>query len=951
MPDDTMVLPRLVGPEQDVATCHRHTISENRILLDGTWDFLHLIEDYRSDPVGWRSIRVPGPWQAQFADLRARGGTGIYLRQIDIPHGWIRDRIFLRFGAVFHLTRAWVNHELVGVHVGGFLPFSFDVTEQLVEGSNEIKVRADSPTDDPNEFAEPSLAEIPFGKQSWYGPLSGIWQSVWLERRIVDHVERTRIAPELATGRVGVRAFFAHPLVSDTRVEISIAAPNGETVIASEALLERGSKEAELALTVPHVEAWSPAAPNLYGLRLVLSREGAVADEFRDRFGFRTIETREGHFYLNGEPIYVRAALDQDYYPDTICTTPSTEFLEDEFRKAKELGLNCLRCHIKAPDPRYYEVADRMGLLVWTELPNTGLLTERSRAGKRATLEGIVDRDGNHPSIICWTIINENWGVDLVHDPDHRAWLKEIYQWLKSYDPGRLVVDNSPLAPSSHIETDIADYHFYAAFPDGRRSWDRFVQQLADRARWLFAPGDETVQTGAEPLMCSEFGNWGLPEPESLKDASGNEPWWFETGHDWGEGVMYAHGIQNRFADWSLGRVFGDLHGFIEAAQWQQFRALKYEIESLRRMPSIAGYVITELTDAHWECNGLPDMRRNRRVFHNVFRTINADTVIVPRWTRLSYWGGETATFELFIAHGGGPALLGAHLEVSLGKTHRIELADQAAQTVQALGPITLPVPDQPRGCMQRIEFALKGVDGSVIATNHLDIAVHPRGFRSPEIGEIWSPDPDLRARFEALGYRVVADPDAETLWVTTGLDGNSAAHVRRGGRLLMFAGGEFRLSPLFPHWQRVRVRRRTGTIWLGDWASSFAWLHRPCGFARLPGGPLLDETFDRVLPNYVISGCNLLDFQARVHAGLVVGWIHKPVALAVERSYGKGRFVLSTFRLFRDAPGADPTATMLLDSLLALAMAQGSAATRDRETVINDLVERSRRTKAPQSP
>jgi hypothetical protein len=133
-------------------------------------------------------------------------------------------------------------------------------------------------------------------------------------------------------------------------------------------------------------------------------------------------------------------------------------------------------------------------------------------------------------------------------------------------------------------------------------------------------------------------------------------------------------------------------------------------------------------------------------------------------------------------------------------------------------------------------------------------------------------------------------------------------------------------------------------------WASSFGWLHRPCSFLRVPGGPLLDETFDRVLPKYVISGCNLLDFQARVHAGLVVGWIHKPVALVVERSYGKGRFVVSTFRLFRDPPGADPTATVLLDSLLALAMAQGSAAARDREAVISELVDRSRSVTPPRS-
>jgi hypothetical protein len=139
-------------------------------------------------------------------------------------------------------------------------------------------------------------------------------------------------------------------------------------------------------------------------------------------------------------------------------------------------------------------------------------------------------------------------------------------------------------------------------------------------------------------------------------------------------------------------------------------------------------------------------------------------------------------------------------------------------------------------------------------------------------------------------------------------------------------------LYPFFPHWQAVRVQSRSGTLWSGDWASSFAWLRRTNNFARFPSGPLLDETMDRVLPEHVIANCNLLDFQARVFAGLVVGWIHKPVALGVERSYGRGRLVASTFRLFRDAPMADPTATMLLDSLVELAVE--SRASRLEEAV-----------------
>jgi hypothetical protein len=414
---------------------------------------------------------------------------------------------------------------------------------------------------------------------------------------------------------------------------------------------------------------------------------------------------------------------------------------------------------------------------------------------------------------------------------------------------------------------------------------------------------------------------------------------------------MYPHGVQNRFADWSLTRVFGSLAGFVEAAQWQQFRALKYEIEALRQKASIAGYVITELTDAHWESNGLLDMCRNRRVFHDRFRTINDDTIIVPRWNRVTYWAGETAEIDVYIAHGAGSPLRGARLEITLGTMQRLSVPEIVPGTVAALGRIALPIPNEPEASMRSARFELTDADGSVIASNTLDFAIHPAQYRSPVIGTVWSPDSEWRERFGALGYRVSEEPTSEALWIASSHSGEIDTHVRQGGRLLLLPEEECDLQPLFPHWQAVKIRKRAKTAWQGDWASTFAWLHRPLAFSRIPGEPLLDETFDRVLPTHVIAGCNLLDFQARVHAGLVVGWIHKPVALAVERRYGKGRFVVSTFRLFRDPPGSDPTATVLLDSLMALALARGSAAARDREAVISEMVEQARLPSAARSP
>jgi hypothetical protein len=892
------------------------------ISLDGPWEFLYVADDRQVEPVKVRTIQVPGPWQAQFSDLRMRAGIGIYRRTFEVPAGWKNGRILLRFGAVFHNTRVWLNGAPVGDHQGGFLPFAFDVSEYVVEGQNEVKVRVESPTDNPAMFPETPFAEIPFGKQSWYGPLSGIWQSVSLERRAVDHVSRVRIQSDLATGRVRATLFFDRAIAASHEVHLTIKGPDGHVVAEVSEAVVQGDEELAVVMSVPDMRAWSPDKPNLYELQVELHDGAAPFDRKVETFGFRTIETRGGRLYLNGEPIYLRAALDQDYYPDTICTVPSEEFLEDQFRKAKELGLNCLRCHIKAADPRYYAMADRIGLLIWTELPNGGLSTERSRRRKEKLLKGIVDRDGNHPCIVIWTIINENWGVDLVHDADHRSWLRSTYHWLKGYDPTRLVVDNSPLAPSFHVETDIADYHFYAAFPDNRRAWDDFVDELANRSPWLYSSEGDAVIRGDEPVMCSEFGNWGLPHPEDLHDAQGREPWWFETGHDWGEGIMYAHGIENRFVDWSLERVFGSLSRFIEAAQWQQYRALKYEIEMMRRRPEPAGYVITEFTDAHWESNGLLDMRRNRRVFHDIFHRINADTVIVPRWERLSYWAGETMIVELSVSHGAGPVLEGGRLEISVEGMAPIELRvpTLAAGEVAALGHQRIELPTPAKARRVRVGFRLDDGSGRPLARNELELAVFPETRPAHvERTSVWSPEVSIRDRMRALGYPLADDLASADVIVSTKFDKELVSHVRAGGRLLYLPEAEGALYPFFPHWQNVKVQARGGTPWAGDWASSFAWLLRQGPFADIPGAPMIDETFDRVIPRHVISGCNLLDFQSRVHAGLVVGWIHKPVALLVERTYGLGRFAASTFRLMRDPAGSDPMATALLHRLVGL--------------------------------
>jgi beta-galactosidase/beta-glucuronidase len=364
-------------------------------------------------------VQVPAPWQSQAEDLRDYVGIGWYRRDFMVEEEWVTGRrLVLKFGAVDYLAQVWVNEQPAGEHEGGYLPFEMDITSMVTAGTNTVTVRVADRLED--------FAEIPHGKQSWYGPLSGIWQDVVLESRPQRYFRQVRITPQ--GERVQVTATLDAPLSQSEGLVYEVRSPDDKVVASG-----RTDKET-FTIAVKEPRLWSPDAPYLYTLALTLE-SGNTMDSVVETFGFRTIETRDGKMLLNGQPLYLRGALDQDYYPDLICTPPSTEYLEAQLHKAKELGLNCMRVHIKIADPRYYAAADRVGILIWTELPNWKNLTEASRRRAQATLDGILERDWNHPSIIIWTLINENWGTDLTHNATHRAWLSDMYHRLKEIDP------------------------------------------------------------------------------------------------------------------------------------------------------------------------------------------------------------------------------------------------------------------------------------------------------------------------------------------------------------------------------------------------------------------------------------------------------------------------------------------------------------------------------------
>jgi len=923
----------------------------HRLSLDGEWQFapdpdrsLHPATLSRAQ---LRPIRVPAPWQAQFPDLRDYTGLAWYRGTFRWTppvkeDGEVVD--VLGFGAVDYFASVWVNGILVGEHEGGYLPFELPIDTALSrDGENEIVVRVVDPGSDADADLGFPFAEIPHGKQSWYGPVGGIWQSVYVERRPADHVRSVRITPDVPGQRADVRVELSRPAPAPLDLSLVVTTPGGDVLPAVSFRVPAGERLAVTSVPVPAPELWDTDRPRLYTLDTTLSREsGSHIDRRQDRFGMRTIgASPDGQILLNGRPLYIRGALDQDYYAHGLYTPSSDAELDLQFERARHMGLNCLRTHIKITDPRYYDAADRAGILIWTELPNWQDLTDAAKRRARETMIGMVERDWNHPSIGIWTIVNENWGTDLAVNAAHRAWLVDMYTELKALDPTRLVVGNSPCFTNFHVVTDIEDFHNYYAMPDHHRQWKEWVQTFAARPAWSFAreysgieqwreylrdpwvprpapAAPEVRRRGNEPIVVSEFGNWGLPDVEALRQAYGGEPWWFETGIEWGEGVMYPHAIEQRYRGYHLDKVFPTLSDLTTASQRMQYAALKYQIEQMRRHPSIVGYVITEFTDVHWEANGLLDICRNPKAYYDVIGQVNsADAVIPMDWDRIAYWAGERCEVRLGLSHFSTHDLRDCRVEWHLDRWPEISGVFQGLGPLRAqlttLGTAAFAVPEVAQAERVRLELRLMAADGRELSRNHHELYFFPRRVEPGHALLHVPQSPRLAARLSDLGYAQTGDAAAAQLVVVETLTDAWRAYAQHGGRVLWLAEEPDSYQTHLGQWG---VATREGRTWQGDWASTMSWLRQDQLFAGIPTGGMVDFAFADLTPDAVLVGLQPRDFARRVHAGLFVGWVHHVVALVAERPVDRGRLLASTFRL-REQLDQHPVATVMMDDMI----------------------------------
>jgi glycosyl hydrolase family 2 len=574
--------------------------------LNGLWDYAITAKTSPAPAKFDGKILVP------FAPEAALSGVGKilqpgerlwYRRSFTVPAAWKGERILLNFGAVDYECALWVNGGFVGAHTGGFDAFSFDLTPFLKDGENEMLLGVTDPSD---------TGEQPRGKQRlkpegiWYTPVSGIWQTVWLEPvPAALHLAELRLTPDVDAGGLRVVALTDQALGDDTYAVRLTASAEGKTV---ESTIVRINREG--FLKVPNARLWSPADPFLYDLKAELIRvknpwpkpaenehpnrprfgaqerelyakaelEGAPLDVVSGYFGMRKVSIGPGPvagqpaILLNGQPLFQHGPLDQGWWPDGLHTPPGDAAMKWEIEWLRKAGFNMLRKHIKVEPARYYYHCDKLGMLIWQDMPagfNQGLRNNPSDQGEpfrlsvsreqhELELRRMLGRLHNSPSIVAWVIHNEGWG---------QYESKALAAWVKAIDGSRLVNANSGWLDMN--TGDMFDIHTYQEVP-------LTPGQKADRA-----------------VVVGEYGGVGWPIENHL---------WNPKMRNWGY------------------QTYQDKNAYLNA--------LRKKVEALAPMKQklgVSAAVYTQTTDVEGEVNGLMTYdRKFIKVDPETLREMNA---------------------------------------------------------------------------------------------------------------------------------------------------------------------------------------------------------------------------------------------------------------------------------------------------------------------------------------
>lgn len=552
--------------------------------LNGVWEYAIQPKD-AAKPENFESkILVPFPIESALSGVKKPVGNDNrlwYHRTFDKPELESGQKVLLHFGAVDWDCTVWVNGKEVGSHRGGYDPFTFDITQALSpDGPQEIVASVWDPTD---SSYQPRGKQVNEPQGIWYTSVTGIWQTVWLETVSASHIQSLQMAPDVENAKVVVTPTIAEP--ADTMVSVKlIALSKGDDVASLTQEAVTGEAGSSISVPVPSPRLWSPDQPWLYHVEIVLTKDDQVVDAAQSYFGMRSIQVAKAddgflRLALNGQPLFQFGPLDQGWWPDGLYTAPTDEALRYDIEVTKQLGFNMCRKHVKVEPSRWYYWCDKLGLMVWQDMPNGDrhisptepdiTRSPESEANYNREWKSIIDANRNHPCIVAWVPFNEGWGQFKTD---------EILKWTKEYDPSRLV--------------------------DGPSGWtDRGSGDMHDMHRY---PGPDMPEP--EPnraVVLGEFGGLGLPMEEHL--------WW--NKRNWGYRTYKSQ----------------------EELQYQ------YEqlIRRLRPLigAGLAAAIYTQTTDVEGEVNGLMtydravvklDPKRIEPLHRRLYLPPSKPTVLVP---------------------------------------------------------------------------------------------------------------------------------------------------------------------------------------------------------------------------------------------------------------------------------------------------------------------------------
>ena len=635
------------------------------------------------------TINVPFPWGSQLSGVKDLADIAWYKRKITVPKAWSGKRAFVTIGASDWQTTVWLNGVLLGTHQGGYTPFSFELPAGLqYDTPQDLVIRVD---DKRRDFTL-------YGKQG-YGNARGIWQTIYLEARGKTYMDVVHFSPDIDNKSVKAEVILSNEVPEDAAININIKTPGAP--ITFKGTIPKNKDRATFIINIPGQRLWTLEDPYLYETEVKLND-----DAVKTYFGMRKISvvnlpgTNYPYIALNNQPIYLQLTLDQSYHPEGFYTFPTDAFMKNEIELAKGIGLNGIRTHIKIDIPRKLYWADKLGLLVMSDLPNSwGEPNEKMQAESEYTLREMIKRDYNHPAIFSWIVFNETWGLKTKvtengkttskYLPNTHNWVASMYYLAKSLDPTRLVEDNSICCGAGHTQTDINSWHEYLP------GWG-WEEHLANIDKNTFAGStfhfEEGFKQGNQPNINSECGNvWGY------EGSTGD-------------------------VDWS----------------WDYHRMMN----SFREHPKVAGWLYTEHHDVINEWNGywrfdrtqkftglndmVPGMTDND--FHSLFYLSTGNEICN------TLQGGETLDVPLHLSVMSGREMTDNQLFIN----YNVNFIDKTGETTQVtsgkmpvdykpwmqkkLSPLTLKVPGY--AGLGIVQLTLTDAGGNVLHHNFLNFVV-----------------------------------------------------------------------------------------------------------------------------------------------------------------------------------------------------------------------------------